>query len=130
MKRAAYSALVLIATLAAAAGAWYALHPKPQDPKNIGYVLWKHGLNPYENTDDALDAMMHDGFAGRLVVGHSEDEVRAKFGYLLTPAQRGWVFQPCDNVAQSKKALFLRDSLFLVTFSHGKADELILMRPC
>ncbi|MEO5925688.1 MAG: hypothetical protein ABIR70_17840 [Bryobacteraceae bacterium] len=40
--------------------AWIRMYPDPRDPWNIRYVLWKSGLNPSMNLDDALDAMVGD----------------------------------------------------------------------
>jgi hypothetical protein len=124
---------MIIAFLAAAAGAWYALYPEPWDPKNIGFVLWKHGLNPYENLDNALGATQH----GNLIdesIGHTETELRARWGYLLTPNQAGPVLEACYNdtpwIRAKEKARFLRNSWYLATFTHGKVDGVVLMKPC
>src|SRR5258707_4059010 len=40
--------------------AWLRTYPDDVDPKNIYYVLWKHGLNNNMNLDSALAAMSHD----------------------------------------------------------------------
>ncbi len=43
--------------------AWIVLYPEDQDPKNIDYVLWKHGLNQNMNLDHAIAGMTHDKMA-------------------------------------------------------------------
>jgi len=39
---------------------WLGIYSDDVDPKDIYYVLWKHGLNNSMNLDSALGAMSHD----------------------------------------------------------------------
>jgi hypothetical protein len=83
--------LALIATGVLLAGLvfllWIKMYPGGDDPKNLDYVLWKHGMNQNMNLDDALSAMTHDTWAVRLVQGKSKDELRSRFGQIRTFAE-------------------------------------------
>ena len=39
---------------------WLEAYPDNEDPENVYYVLWKHGLNNNLKLDSALTAMSHD----------------------------------------------------------------------
>ena len=54
---------------------WLSMYPEDADPKNIYYVLWKHGLNNNMNVDSALVAMSHDTWPVRLADGGGEKVV-------------------------------------------------------
>jgi len=68
--------------------AWLGTYPDDVDPKNIYYVLWKHGLNNNMNLDSALAAMSR-------VEGLTKDQVKARFGYIRTLGEVTPYYQAC-----------------------------------
>lgn len=105
--------------------AWIKMYPNGDDPKNMEYVLWTHGLNQNMNLDNAVDAMTHDGHPERLVIGLSEEQIRKKFGYIRTeseaPDVRGCYPLPGDLV-------YLRRSRWVVVLKQGRAVDLVLCK--
>jgi hypothetical protein len=123
--------------------AWLGIYSNDVDPKNIYYVLWKHGLNNSMNLDSALGAMSHDAWPIRRVEGLTKDQLKARFGYIrtleeVTPYYQACYFTPgvftLGNVsraeigAKSEDAFFLRDSPWMVVMKNGKAVDLILCK--
>jgi hypothetical protein len=74
---------------------WLATYPDDVDPKNLYYVLWKHGLNNNMNLDSALAAMSHDAWAVRRVEGLTKDQLAARFGYIRTLVEVTPYYQAC-----------------------------------
>ena len=120
---------------------WLRTYPDNVDPKNIYYVLWKHGLNNNMNLDCALGAMVGDGV--RQVQGLTKDQLKARFGYIrtlgeVTPYYQACYFTPgvftlgnADRAviaAKSEDAFFLRDSPWMVLMKNGKAVDLTLCK--
>jgi hypothetical protein len=94
--------------------AWIKIYPEDVDPKNIEYVLWTHGMNQNMNLDHALDGMTHDKWPERLVVGLSRQELKERFGYILSadePHPRGcYAWGSPASLGDGKATVFLRDS--------------------
>jgi hypothetical protein len=122
---------------------WLGTYPDDVDPKNIYYVLWKHGLNNNMNLDSALAAMSHDVSPAKRVEGLTKDQLKARFGYLrtlvdVTPYYQACYFTPgvftlgnvdrAELAAKSEDALFLRDSPWMVVMKNGKAVDLVLCK--
>ena len=113
-------------------------YPDNVDPKNIYYVLWKHGLNNNMNLDSALAAMSHDVWPVREVQGLTRDQLKARFGYILslqetTPYLQGCYSAPgsagrAETQGDSNDVAFLRDSPWMVVVKNGKAVDLILCK--
>jgi hypothetical protein len=61
---------------------WTFTYPEA-GPKNIKYVLWKHGLYGMD-LDTASDTMIGDAGREMLVLGKTKVKLREKFGYLST----------------------------------------------
>jgi hypothetical protein len=123
--------------------AWLDTYPDDVDPKNIYYVLWKHGLNNNMNIDSALVAMSHDAWSVRRVEGLTKDQLKARFGYLRTLGEVAPYYQACyftpgtftpgnagraEIASNSEDALFLRDSPWMVLMKNGKAVDLVLCK--
>lgn len=123
--------------------AWPGTYPDDGDPKNIYYVLWKHGLNNNMNLDSALAAMSHDVRPVRRVEGLTKDQLKARFGYIrtlgeVTPYYQACYFTPgaftqgnpgrAEIAGKSEDAFFLRDSPWMVVMKNGKAVDLILCK--
>jgi hypothetical protein len=110
--------------------AWVLTYPNG-DPKNIKYVLWKAGVYRM-NLDTAADTMMGDSGRNKLVVGKSKDQLRDKFGYLVTPANASQYLRGCyqNSDWRSKEVLFIRQSPFMVVFDGDRATDLVLVKGC
>jgi hypothetical protein len=65
-----------------AAFAYSGLRYEPGDPRNIHYILWKHGLNRNMNLDIAMAAFYLDTDRDRLIRGATEDQLKNRFGYV------------------------------------------------
>jgi len=110
--------------------AWVLTYPDG-DPKNIKYVLWKAGLYRI-NLDTAAGTMIGDGGRDKLVVGKTKDQLRNKFGYLLTPADASQYLRGCYQSSDwgRKEVLFIRQSPWMVVFDGDKATDLVLIKGC
>lgn len=119
-------------------GLWLGTYPDDVDPKNIYYVLWKHGLNNNMNLDSALAAMSHDVWPVRRVQGLTKDQLKARFGHIrslqdATPYLQGCYSTPgsagrAETQGNSEDVAFLRDSPWMVVMKNGKAVDLILCK--
>jgi hypothetical protein len=117
---------------------WVKLYPQDYDPKNIEYVLWKHGLNQNMNLDHALGGMTHDTWAVKLVQGKTKEQLTERFGTIRTYNQARPYDQYCANFpetvgelgvhAKGKEVVMLRDSDWLVILDKGKAVDLVLCK--
>lgn len=117
---------------------WLGAYPDNVDPKNIYYVLWKHGLNDNMNLDYALGAMSHDVWPARHVQGLTKDQLKARFGYIRTLEEVTPYYRACHSIpgspgraeteGRSEDAVFLRDSPWMVVMKNGKAVDLILCK--
>jgi hypothetical protein len=122
---------------------WMGTYPDDTDPKNIYYVLWKHGLNNNMNLDSALAAMSHDVWPRRQVQGLSKEQLQARFGFIrtlgeVTPYYQACYFTPgaftlgnvgrAEIAAKSEDAFFLRDSPWMVVMKNGRAADLVLCK--
>ncbi len=116
---------------------WIATYPDAGDPKNLAYVLWKHGLNSDMNLDMALGTMTHDTWAVNRVLGLSAAELQGRFGYTKTYEQARPYLQLCDNSDATGElgnhplghdVLFLRDDAWMVITRDGRAVDLVLCK--
>ena len=117
---------------------WLGTYPDNVDPKNIYYVLWKHGVNDNINLDSALVAMSHDVWPVKQVQGLSQDQLKARFGYIRSLRETTPYLQECysasrsagraETQSDSKDVAFLRDSPWMVVMKNGKAAELVLCK--
>ena len=112
--------VAVAAALASAFFAWVNMYPNGDDPKNIRYVLWTYGLNRNMNLDDAVNAMAHDSYPERMVVGLTKDQIVERFGY-LRPAWGGYV-------PPGSEAFSLRRSIWVVILTDGIAVKLYLCK--
>ena len=115
---------------------WVKTYPAGYDPKNIDYVLWKHGLNENMNLDNAIGAMTHDTWAVRLVEGKSKEELKTRFGFVRALKEARTYDQLCytngsvgeRGITAGKEVVFLRDSDWMVVLDNGKAVDLVLCK--
>jgi hypothetical protein len=107
---------------------WILVYPDP-DPKNIKYVLWKHGLYRMD-LDTASDAMIGDSNREMFVLGKTKVELREKFGYLSTLSEASPYLRGCYENSHWKgtDVLFIRKSPWMIVFSGDKAKELVLIK--
>ena len=146
LRRIAFAALFVAVGVVLSFGVlaiWLGTYPDDVDPKNIYYVLWKHGLNNNMNLDYALGAMIGDASRVRQVQGLTKDQLKDRFGYIrtlgeVTPYYQACFFTPgvftlgnADRAAiaaKSEDAFFLRDSPWMVVMKNGKAVDLTLCK--
>jgi hypothetical protein len=116
---------------------WVKRYPLDYDPKNVEYVLWKHGLNQNMNLDHAVGGMTHDTWAVRLVEGKSKEELKSRFGFIRTLKEARPYDQLCFTngsfgergiPAAGKEVVFLRDSDWMVILDREKAVDLVLCK--
>jgi hypothetical protein len=128
MRKVTVTVLVLI--VAAAIG-WQATYPSESDPKNIKYVLWKHGLLAM-NLDVATGTMIGDPGREKLIVGKTKLQLQQKFGYLPPPAEASSYLRGCyeNSTWKNQDVLFIRKSPWMIVFDGEKAKELVLVKGC
>jgi len=109
---------------------WWAWYPQ-NDGRSLRYTLWRAELLPMD-LDTAVAAFFSDPYRREFVLGHSEAQLRARFGTLLTPHEAGPMLETCwrDSSWHSDKTLFIRKSWFMLVFDDGVATDLVLMKPC
>jgi hypothetical protein len=117
---------------------WLGTYPDDVDPKNVYYVLWKHGLNNNMNLDSALAAMSHDVWPVKQVQGLSKEQLKVRFGFIrtldeATPYLRGCYETPTaagqiQSRGNREDVAFLRDSPWMVVMKDGKAVDLVLCK--
>lgn len=117
---------------------WVKRYPLDSDPKNIEYVLWKHGLNQNMNLDSAVEGMIHDTWAVKLVKGKTKEQLAERFGVIRAYDQARPYDQYCANSPETvgqlgvhskgKENVMLRDSDWLVILDQGKAVDLVLCK--
>ncbi len=111
---------------------WLRNYPNANDPKNIDYVLWKHGLNENMNLDAALSAMTHDASPVQQVAGLSEEELAKRFGYIraFDPKSPIGGCYAAESVRhpKSSEVVSLRNSPWIVTLQDGKAIDIVLCK--
>ena len=116
---------------------WIATYPDAGDPKNLSYVLWKHGLNSDMNLDMALGTMTHDTWAVHRVLGLTPSELQDRFGYTKTYEQARPYMQLRDtpiatgelgNHPIGHDVLYLRDDEWMVIMKDGRAIDLVLCK--
>ena len=116
---------------------WGAMYPDPGDPKNLAYVLWKHGLNSDMDLDTALATMTHDTWAVNRVTGLTPHELQKRFGFTKTYDQVDSYLQLCDTPAATGEldnhpighdVLYLRGDWWMVIMKNGRAANLVLCK--
>jgi len=116
---------------------WFATYPDTGDPKNIYYVLWKHGLNDNMNLDNALESMVGDRHSERLVVGLTKEQLKSRFRTTRTYEEVGPYYQKCDTPnglgvrsvqPPGREVVFLRDSQYMVVLQNDRAVDLVLCK--
>ena len=130
MRKPLARAAALVAFSVAAVIVWTFTYPEP-DPKNIKYVLWKHGLYGMD-VDTAIYTMMGDANREMLVLGKTKVELRGKLGYLSTlseasPYLRGF-YENSDW--KGTDVLFIRKNPWMIVFRGDKATNLVLIKGC
>jgi hypothetical protein len=126
----ARAATIVVALSIAIVILWIVVYPEP-DPKNIKYVLWKHGLYRM-NLDAASDTMIGDANREMLVLGKTKVELQEQYGYLSTLSEASPYLRGCyeNSHWQGADVLFIRKSPWMIVFSGDKAKELVLLKGC
>ena len=115
---------------------WMKTYPDAADPKNIYYVLWKHGLNNNMDIDSALGIMTHDVSPVRQVRGLNKQQLKDRFGYFRTLDEATPYLRACYSTSggageasvRKENVVFLRDSSWMVILENEKAVDLVLCK--
>ena len=109
---------------------WTLTYPEP-DPKNIKYVLWKHGLYRMD-LDTASDTMIGDASREKLVLRKTKAKLREKFGYLSTLSEASPYLRGCyqNSGWKGTDVLFIRKSPWMIVFNGDEATKLVLIKGC
>ena len=123
--------VAVLISIAAIVVVWILTYPSASDPKNIKYVLWKHGLYGMD-LDTASDTMIGDVSREMLVVGKTKGKLQEKFGYLSTLSEASPYLRDCYQNSDWKgtDVLFIRKSPWMIVFSGDKATKLVLIKGC
>jgi len=118
-------ALVVLGLLATIIGVWELTYPDKFDPKNPHYVAWKWHLLPMDPMR-ALGTMHGDVWPDRFVLGKTENELNARFGFTKSVSQVGtYLREICAPARPGATVLFLNDSNWMVVMKDGRASELV-----
>ena len=107
------------------------LRRDPTEATSVHYWAWKHGLVQMD-LDRALDEMVNDPGRESLVLGKTEPELRAEFGFTLPVEQASPYVQYCYENSQYTKdhVVMLRHSNWMVLMRDNKAAQLIRVSGC
>jgi len=107
------------------------LRADPTETVGVRYWAWKHGLVQMD-LDHALDEMVNDPGRDSLVLGKTEPELRAKFGFTLPVEQASSYVQYCYKNSQYTKSqvFMLRHSNWMVLMRDNKAAQLLRVSGC
>ncbi len=110
---------------------WAALYSGYYDPKNIGFLLWRHDLWKIDR-DRALSIMTHAPDPDSLVVGKTRGEVAEKFRPLTPMTEASAYVRGCASQEEltSGNSAMLGHSEWMVTFSGDRATKLTLFKGC
>lgn len=98
---------------------------------SVRYWAWKHGMVKMD-LDRALNEMVNDPGRDSLVLGKTEPELKAEFGFTLPVEQASPYVQYCYNNSQYTKdeVFMLRRSNWMVLMRNGKAAQLLRVSGC
>lgn len=107
------------------------IRPDPTETTSIRYWAWKHGLAKM-NLDRALDGMVNDPSRDKLVLGKTQAELQAQFGFTLPVSQASPYVQYCykNSPYYKDQVVMLRRSNWMVLMRNGKAARLFRVSGC
>jgi hypothetical protein len=113
-------------------GGWLSLYPERADPKNLGYILWKHNLYSMA-IPDAAAAMIGDPNRDSLVVGKSKEELNMRFGHLHSVSEAPSYLRHCYHEYGEEpghEPRFIADSDWMIIFAGNRAIRLVNIKSC
>jgi hypothetical protein len=121
--------IILSIVLSMIVGGWICAYPYANDPKSLGYLLWKLGLYNI-SIEDAVCAMIGDASREDIIIGKTKNEIEKRFGGLIASQtlpdylfnQHNLLKLPSDEIC------LIRDSPWIILFRNGKAANLILVK--
>jgi hypothetical protein len=134
MKRLILIPAILVVGALLVCGCWELLYSSNDDPKSIGYALWKAGAYKM-NLDTATGIMIGDVRRDELIVGKTEPELEKRFGPMWEPNElapeeyhrKCWHNSPWKD----RKVRFIKhNSWWMVVFDGDKATDLVLLKGC
>ena len=107
------------------------LRRNPTEETSVRYLAWKHSMVKMD-LDQALDEMVNDPGRDSLVLGKTEPELKAEFGFTLPVEQASPYVQYCYKNSQYTKdqVFMLRRSNWMVLMRNGKAAKLLRVSGC
>jgi hypothetical protein len=131
MKWMKHAPVIAAAFFLATLSLWMLLYPSEDNPKNLGYKLWKAGVIKM-NLDTATGTMVGDVGRDQLVIGKTRADLQCKFGFLLKPNQAPEYDRYCyqNSPWYGKNVLFIRTSNWMIVFEGDKAVDLVLAKGC
>ena len=105
--------------------------PDPEQATSVRYWAWKHGLVKMD-LDRAVNEMVNDPGRDSIVVGKTEPELQAKFGFTLPVDQASSYVQYCykNSPYTTSHVFMLRRSNWMVLMRDGKAARLLRVSGC
>ena len=130
-KRIAFAILALVLLLGLEAGFWMLTYPDAADPKNLKYVLWKHGLY-HLDPPSVLAALGHDAEANKIVLGRSRKEVEAMLGPLVPIEGPHYIASCWAHSPWPEDHIFFVDNefWFYVVFENDRAVGFGIAKGC
>jgi hypothetical protein len=131
-KRIALAILAIAVLLSFVAGFWTLTYPDAADPKNMKYVLWKHGLYHLEPRF-ILDGLYADPERDKFVIGRSKEEIEAMFGPLIPAKESPNYIPSCfDHSAWPADQTYLVsiNLWWAVAFQNNRAVDFRLVKGC
>jgi hypothetical protein len=121
--------IIVVAVIVVFFAGWALTYPSSSDPKNVKYVLWKAGLYKV-SLDRATTAMIGDPNRDKLVVGKTKEQLRSKFGSLLSPVEASPYLRECYQTSdwKDRDVLFIGRSPWMVVFDGDRATNLVLIK--
>jgi hypothetical protein len=130
-KRIALAILAIAVLLSFVAGSWTLTYPDAADPKNMKYVLWKHGLYHLDKSA-ILFPLTSDSARNGVIGGRTKDQIRDMLGPLVLPADASPYLAGCiaNSNLNREDILFVGNSPVAIQFENGRAEEMWVVKGC
>jgi hypothetical protein len=121
--------MILFITLFIVIGGWICLYPSANDPKNLGYLLWKLGICDI-SVENAVCAMIGDNSRETIIIGKTKTKIEKRFGRLMASEEAPIYFiNYCNSLkSPSNEVYLIRNSPWIILFKNGVAVDLILFK--
>jgi len=110
--------------------AWEAHFHGTTDPRDLQYIGWKIGIFPFD-PDRALGTMILDTHRDKIVLGKTEDELKAQFVYVRAVSADDAHYKDCFKYfghSAGGRLLTLRDTDWVVLMKNDHVAALTLAK--